>query len=377
MPGIKGSVMGKIIYGVCGEGLGHATRVMTIVNELKFQHEFLIFAARDAYRYLKQNLARSDAIRLEAIPGLNFRYCCRRISYILSLANALPFVLRMQANVREMRSQAEDFGGDLAITDFEPLTARLARQLDLPLVSIDHQHFISELDFASLPWGWRSRARLMSYFVNRHYDWQAKTIISSFFNQCLTSNDRVRHVGVSIRRGLSCQIPRNDSYLLVYLRRFHSQHLFRLLQNRSERFVIYGHHPQGEVGNLQFKQIDNFSFCRDLANCRGLICNAGNQLVGEALSFGKPVLAIPEPGNFEQQLNGYFLNQLGGGLSVPCWQLDQDTLDKYIDSIPDLRQQINRESVVGNESIIQEIQSYFSSQVPQQSSYPVPIPVSA
>ena len=369
--------MGKIVYGVCGEGLGHATRVMTIVNELSRQHEFLIFAARDAYRYLRQNLPESAGIHLEQISGLNFRYVCKRISYALSLAHAVPFISSMPAAIRRMKELARGFGGDLAITDFEPLTARLARQLDLPLFSIDHQHFISELEFDSLPWGWRNRARVMSYFVNLHYDWQEKTIISSFFNERLSSDDRVRHVGVSIRSGMQFHVPSTGTHLLVYLRRFHSKKLLEILKRRRESFVIYGHHPPSQQGNLQFKPIDNFGFCRDLANCAGLICNAGNQLVGEALSFGKPVLAIPESGNFEQKLNGYFLNQMGGGLSLPYSRLNENSIASFIHSLPRLRQQINTESVVGNKSMINEIESFFGSQISQQRLYPIPLTASA
>lgn len=366
--------MGRIIYGVCGEGLGHATRVMTIVNELRHQHQFLIFAARDAYEYLRRNLVTSDSILIEHIPGLNFRYCCKRISYVLSVASSLPYVLSMPTRVEQMKSLARDFGGDLVITDFEPLTARLARELELPLYSIDHQHFIGELELGSLPWSWRYRARLMGFFVKLHYDWQEKTIISSFFSRCLKSDDRVRHVGVSIRQGLQCQVPRNEPFLLVYLRRFHSRRLIEMLKRRPEKYRIYGHHRAQIDGNLEFKEIENHSFCRDLAHCRGLISNAGNQLVGEALAFGKPVLAMPEPGNFEQQLNGHFLNQLGGGLAVSSRKLDADVLARFVSSLPGLREQIDRESVVGNDSILGEIQSFFGLSLPRSTSIPLPVP---
>ena len=347
--------MGKIIYGVCGEGLGHAARVMTIVNELRLKHEFVIFAASSAYTYLKKHLAPSGSIRLERIPGLNFRYLFKRISYVLSVTSAIPYVLSMDKKVAEMQNKVAGLQADLVITDFEPLTARLARKQKIPLISIDHQHFITQLDLQELPWSWRLRARIMSWFIRLYFDWQDQTVVSSFFSQAFQSTDAVQHVGVTLRSRMQIQKPANGPAIVVYLRRFHSRKLLQLLGRRKEKFLIYGHHVPRTEGNLEFKQVDNETFCEDLAQCRALICNAGNQLVGEALSFGKPVLALPESGNFEQQLNGHFLNQMVGGTSVPFEKMNDRVLTEFVESLDEYRRHIDRQSVVGNQQIIRFI----------------------
>ena len=44
-----------------------------------------------------------------------------------------------------------------------------------------------------------------------------------------------------------------------------------------------------------------------------VVSTAGNQLVGEALYLGKPVLVMPERVNFEQAINAHYLEQSGAG----------------------------------------------------------------
>lgn len=51
---------------------------------------------------------------------------------------------------------------------------------------------------------------------------------------------------------------------------------------------------RGRIDNLEFRPPGNAEFIRDLAACRAVLSTAGNQLIGEAIHFRKPVLALPE-----------------------------------------------------------------------------------
>ena len=55
-------------------------------------------------------------------------------------------------------------------------------------------------------------------------------------------------------------------------------------------------------------------FITALSGCRGVITNAGHQLLSEALHLEKPILAIPMEGQFEQKLNAEMLKQSGRGV---------------------------------------------------------------
>jgi uncharacterized protein (TIGR00661 family) len=52
-------------------------------------------------------------------------------------------------------------------------------------------------------------------------------------------------------------------------------------------------------------------FLHDLARCKGVIATAGFTLITESLHLGKPYLALPMRGQFEQELNALLLAELG------------------------------------------------------------------
>ena len=63
--------MATIVYSLAGEGRGHATRVRTIVELLRAEHRFVIFAPGDAYDMLAPLYAGSD-VGVIRLPGLHF-----------------------------------------------------------------------------------------------------------------------------------------------------------------------------------------------------------------------------------------------------------------------------------------------------------------
>jgi UDP:flavonoid glycosyltransferase YjiC (YdhE family) len=66
-----------------------------------------------------------------------------------------------------------------------------------------------------------------------------------------------------------------------------------------------------------------------------VIATAGFTLMSEAMYLQKPYLAFPMQGQFEQQLNGLCLEQLGYGLNAA--RADQETLQRFFAGIPAYR----------------------------------------
>ena len=345
-----------IAYGICGEGRGHASRALTVVERFAGDREFLLFAARDAYHFLQSHYEHTPNVTVREIPGLHFQYIVRRISYVKSFLGSLPFLLQLRRYTSLIKSEIKARSCELVISDFEPLTARAANQLSIPLATLDHQSFIRYMDLGDLSPLHKLKTMLMRPFVALHYDGSPDTsIVSSFFCQRLQPNAKICNTGVLIRSQILDQRPSVGNYLLVYLRKHRMEELTRLLSGLGRRVVIYSSNPPADFGNLEFRKIGKASFCEDLANCEGLICNAGNQLVGEALYLRKPVLAIPEPGNHEQWLNGHFLDGMDVGVCVPHDQLNQQRLQDFLDRIPDFRAAINPSHYVGNQQIFEQL----------------------
>ena len=129
---------------------------------------------------------------------------------------------------------------------------------------------------------------------------------------------------------------------------------------RCDRDVlIYGLGGRPRDGHLRYIEVNETGFLDDLIHCQALISNAGNQLVGEALSLRKPVLAIPEEGNFEQAVNGHFLSLSGYGISRDADRFQPDDLKKFLHQASIIRERIDPEEVVGNQAAMTTIRRYL------------------
>jgi UDP:flavonoid glycosyltransferase YjiC (YdhE family) len=76
---------------------------------------------------------------------------------------------------------------------------------------------------------------------------------------------------------------------------------------------VYGLGARDSLGGVSFHAIDDRRFVEDLAGCRAVVSAAGNQLIGEALHLGKPMLLLPEQAHVEQSINSRFLVAMGAG----------------------------------------------------------------
>ena len=67
-------------------------------------------------------------------------------------------------------------------------------------------------------------------------------------------------------------------------------------------------------GNLEFRPRSNEGFVEDLRTARGVVAGGGFSLLSEAVYLGKPMLAIPLRGQFEQLMNARYLEREGYGI---------------------------------------------------------------
>lgn len=66
--------------------------------------------------------------------------------------------------------------------------------------------------------------------------------------------------------------------------------------------------------------------------------------------LGKPVFAIPEPDNFEQQINGHFLSVSGAGVACELHQVSAAKLHFFLSNLSMYRARIDSERMLGNET---------------------------
>jgi uncharacterized protein (TIGR00661 family) len=350
-----------IFYSIAGEGRGHATRVRAIVEALRREHRFTLFASGAAYEFLSEVYAGTPGVFVHAIAGVKFRYRGQRVHYLKTLLCELPLYLwHLRRTTAAIEETIRRESPDLAITDFEPLLPRAAKRCGLPFLSVDHQHFLVTSDLSSLAPRLRGRAWLIGLGVRCFYWGQRQTIVSSFFFPPLRRGfEKVVQAGILLRPEVLAAVPRAGKHLVVYVRKFFQKNLLEALRTCGREVWVYGVGPKPGEGRIHFRQISETGFLEDLATCDALITNGGNQVIGEAHHLGKPVLSLPESGNFEQEINAHFLRESGGGDAIPYEELDPARLLKFLGRCPEYRSRICRDDVNGNDRVVEAIRGHL------------------
>lgn len=337
--------MARIYYSMAGEGRGHAVRVRTLVEHLRYDHELVLFAPDEAYEFLARFYGpphRVDNVQLMRIPGIKFHYTGGKLDLFKSVGFALSYARGdLPTVVRAMTRRMEAEPPDLCISDFEPALPRAARLAQVPLLTIDHQHVLLAYDLRSLPLLLRRYAWWMSWSVRWYYGYGPyEAVASSFYSPPLKPGfGHVRQVGPMLRADLLGQTPGLEPFLLSYLRGNTPPRVVEMLAACGRPVRIYGLGERPPQGQVSFHAIDEHRFVEDLSHCAALVSAAGNQLLGEALYFGKPVFAIPEQMHHEQQINACFLRLLGAGDWTPLEAVQARHLTAFLDGMETYRVQ--------------------------------------
>lgn len=361
------------MYSMSGDGRGHATRVQTVVEQLKQDYEIVLLTPGDAHPLLESRYGADPRVSIKKIPGMNASYRKQQMAYIKSYLNNIPYLWNLNDLTKSVVEMIEEIQPVLAITDFEPVLPRAARKLDVPFISFNHQHFLTACDFSRFPRKLRWKAWFIGAFIPMFYTGQQATIISAFHLPPLKKGwEHAICTGVMLRDRILQTPSTEGDYLLVYVRKFASEDLLSALRRCDREVRLYGLGKLPDDGPIRYCEIDSERFVDDLAGCYALITTAGNQLLGEALYLRKPVLAIPEKGNFEQSLNGFLLEELGWGVCHKASSIHRRHLLNFVERVPDLRAKIEPQRVVGNVQAMEAIRRYLPESNSSNGNHPQP-----
>lgn len=128
-------------------------------------------------------------------------------------------------------------------------------------------------------------------------------------------------------------INTGQMFTLVYLPYEDLHSTVELLQQfQREHFVVYSPAVsiETQLRNVSIYPLSSSGFKHHLQRCSRVICNAGFELISEALYLGKPVLTKALEGQFEQSANALTLEKLG--LAYVTRTLSIFSLDSFIDN---------------------------------------------
>lgn len=341
----EGAGVKRIAISLCGEGRGHATRIATLVEHLEPDHDVLVFTSADALGFLRGRFPPGTGrVEVREIPGLVFQYSSGRLDILRSVTSGIDYQARVLGPlVERLIDELEDFGADLGITDFEPALPRACARQGIPLVSVDHQHFLLAYDLGSLPRALQWHAWLMGHAVWMCTFGATDTVVSAFFKPPLRRGwEHVVQVGPLLRREIRSAVPHDGGFIVSYLRRHTPFTVLAALADCGMPVRVYGLGGRDPFGNLEFLEIDQRRFVDDLVNCRAVIAAAGNQLIGESLHLGKPLLVLPEAAHAEQSMNAHFLAAMECGDLCVLEQVTPERIGAFLGSLDRFRPALAR-----------------------------------
>lgn len=310
--------MARIIISICGEGRGHASRAISLVERLHTRHKLLLVSFGEGYDFLLDyKKSTNSEISICRIEGIKYLYdkqgCLAPLKTYLYWAQFIFLKIRRQC--KRVDDIVLSFKPDLAIVDFEPCLPRVAFRRKIPCISIDHQHFIRFCDNDILPFVLRIRAIIGGWVCRLYVPIADLYIITAFFKPKLRNNPRQtpRIIGSIIRDDIKGVDIWDDGIIVSYIRKSMPDNLKIALISCRRPVLVYGLGKQSAIENIRFKEIDRTEFVKDLARATAVIGAAGNQIIGESLFLCKPFYALPERNHHEQIMNSYYLRDTGRG----------------------------------------------------------------
>jgi uncharacterized protein (TIGR00661 family) len=324
--------MAKIIYAVCGEGLGHCTRSHLIGQRLiDAGHNVMFVGSKNSLVYLKQYFGPPLA-EVKEIFGLSFAYDKGYVDPIRTvIKNLAKFPGGHRQNKELFKKHFESFKPDLVISDFEPFSAWWAWRKGVPFISIDNEHTLTLCKLEHQRKNWFSRLTA-SVVVRCHYVGAAAYVIMNFFRAPLRIDSAV--LASPIVRPVVCAIqPTEGEHILIYSTTGTGEEQLRQVLGRfgGQKFYVYGFNKNAEYNNCIFKKRSIEGFLDDLASARGVIASAGFSLISECMYLKKKMLLLPVAGQYEQIINAHYVQKLGLGLSAQ--NLDEAVLAEFLDEL--------------------------------------------
>lgn len=291
------------------------------------------------------------------IAGLRIVSADNRVSRLKTLTQNINAIPEGKKSLDTLKSTLfRDFGPDCVITDFEPMTAYLAGHYKIPLISIDNQHRMRYMEYPC-PKQHRADALIAETVIRAMVPKPWVSLITTFYFGRL-KNTRSFLFPPILRRSVLERNPRHGDHVLVYVTAGFKSLLKELENFPRERFIIYGYNRDDTHAGLQYKTFSREGFLEDLASSKAVIATAGFTLLTESLYLGKPYLALPMKGQFEQVLNGIMLELAGYGKTL--YKLSRDGIASFLYSLPDYSGRLRQYSYPGNRAITEKLDALLA-----------------
>ena len=346
--------MVKILYSINGDGLGHATRSIPIINALSKKHtiKVLVSSVRSG------NFMKKYVRNITAYEGVRFIYDKNQLNIYRTITKNAKIVLSKSSNLKRIYDLIKEYQPQVLLVDCDFPTLVVAKLFKIPVICVCNIHSLSEMKYSVPPkykkiyYPQKMLVKALSTKVDYH-------VLTTFFYLPVKKKNVFLYPPI-LRKEILQLVPERKDYYLIYQTSSTNSNLIPVLKSINKKFVIYGYDKNETNGNIIFRKTNNKQFFIDFKNCRACIANGGYSFISEAVSLHKPVLSIPIKGTFEQVLNAMQIKNLGYG--DMCDSINRKALlsfiknnDKYYQNIKKYKKEDNSRIIAKIEELIREV----------------------
>ena len=338
----------RIFYSVCGEGMGHAIRSSVILEHLTKKYDVYIFSSERAYEFLA-----SKFDNVFEIGGFNTVYennVVRTKKTFFKALKANPTNLKEGYNV--LYKECKRIKPNIIISDFENYSSMLSKIMNIPLISLDNIHMLTQCEYDYPP---NHRADMLTAkAVTKSYILRPKRhIITSFFYPPLKHPKMTALYPPVLREEIMKLEPVEGEHVLVYQTAESSINLMEELKKLDYKFIVYGFNKDEVDENLTYRSFNEEQIFEDMRTAKAIIVNGGLTMISEAIYLKKPIYSTPAHKNFEQILNGFYVEKLGFGEYHD--KLDVKKIESFLDNLDKYQENLNKVEPWDNTEILKDL----------------------
>jgi len=344
----------RILYGVVGEGMGHAIRSKVVLEWLFGQgHRVETMASSRAADFLAKRFP-----EVHRIHGLHMIYDENRVRKSRTLwSNVRDGMRALPSQIRSYFELVDDFAPELVISDFESWAYLYGKTHGLPVISIDNMQVLSRCKHPDdLAAGIRLQFELTRAFVASKLPFCDHYFITSFFFP-MVRRKRTTLVPPVLRPEVIDVAAARGDHLLVYQTAEDHRALAEVLAGCGLECRVYGlrrdlQEEQVE-GNLRYRPFNERTFIDDLASARAVVSGGSFTVMSECVYLHKPLLSVPVKGQVEQVVNARYLQHLGYGRIAD--HIDASVLKDFLAAVPACEERLAEFQQDGNRVLFEAL----------------------
>ena len=306
----------NILYGVVGEGMGHATRSRVILEHLLSHNiNIRVVVSGHAHKFLTTLFKHTENITIEEIHGLSIDFEDNAVDIFKTIFNNLIGApIGILENLATYVKLIEDgFIPDMVISDFESWAYFYAINHGIPVVSIDNMQVLNRCQHGDdVTNGLDLDYILAKTIVKMKLPGAYHYLVSSFFFPPV-SKERTTLLPPILRPEILEAKREIGSHILVYPSVAMREKIIDYLKPLPYEFRIYGMKQKSHHDNITIRPFSEQDFIDDFRTAKAVIAGGGFSMMSEAVHLRVPMLAIPIEGQYEQELNSRYLKKLGYG----------------------------------------------------------------